>query len=339
MTVRSFITLQRRSALKLGIATGATLVAPSWGAAQGGGWKISGSYGEATHHMRNLRSFADGLAGAWGSAVPIEMGANGSLRKMPEVLAALEKDEIQAGEVLLSSYAKDFPLFNLDALPFIVRGLEDARAMWDVSRPVYEQELAKRGLTALYAVPWPAQGLYSRDRVEVLGDLKGQKFRVYNDATKRLAEISGAEPVTIPAPELPKAIEDGRVDAMITSSVTGVDAQVWKAMKHFYDVRAWIPKNVLVASRRAVDRLSNEQRVTLLRAAGRAETLGWALADQADATAQKALAANKVKIDKPSADLRRALNSAGDRMSREWAQAAGFQGSALLLAYFNRRKA
>lgn len=330
--------LTRRCALVAGAAAAAVLTAPSV-RAQATGWKVSGSYGEATHHMRNLRSFADGLSSAWGPSLPIELGVNGSVKKMPEVLAALEKDEIQAGEVLLSSYAKDFPLFNIDGLPFIVRSLDDARVMWDVSRPVFEQELAKRGLTLLYAVPWPAQGLYSRNPVEVLGDLRGQKFRVYNDATKRMAEISGAEPVTIAAPELPKAIEDGRVDSMITSSVTGVDAQAWKAMKHFYDVRAWIPKNALIASRRAVDRLGNEQRSALLRAAGRAETLGWALADQADAAAQKVLATNKMKIDKPSSDLRRALNSAGDRMSREWAQAAGFQGSSLLLAYFNRRKA
>ena len=37
-----------------------------------------------------------------------------------------------------------------------------------------------KDLVFLYAVPWPAQGLYSKKEINSIADLKGLKFRAYN---------------------------------------------------------------------------------------------------------------------------------------------------------------
>ncbi len=86
----------------------------------------------------------------------------------------------------MSSYAAEMPLLNLDAIPFIVRGFDDARLLWKVSRTAVEEALAQRGVRLLYAAPWPPQALLSRVPVQQLSDLKGQQFRVYNEATRRI---------------------------------------------------------------------------------------------------------------------------------------------------------
>jgi TRAP-type C4-dicarboxylate transport system substrate-binding protein len=53
----------------------------------------------------------------------------------------------------MSSLEKEELLFGLDSLPFIVSGYDDAKRMWQASRPAVEKALEKRGLSVLYAVP------------------------------------------------------------------------------------------------------------------------------------------------------------------------------------------
>ena len=189
----------------------------------------------------------------------------------------------------------------------------------------------------LYTTPWPPQGLYSRRPVERLGDLKGLKLRVYNDATRRLAELSGAQPVEIGAHDLPGAIERGGVDAMLTSSTTGVDSQAWKAMKVFVDIRAWIPKNMMCMSERLWQSLDEAGRTTILQAAAQAEKDGWRLGREADETGKRVLTDHQMQVIEASPELRRSLDLMGERFGREWAGKAGVVGASTLLAYYNLR--
>ncbi len=51
----------------------------------------------------------------------------------------------------------------------------------------------------LYSVAWPPQGIYARKELNSLSDLRGSKFRAYNPATARFAELMGASPITVQA--------------------------------------------------------------------------------------------------------------------------------------------
>jgi len=303
--------------------------------AQASALRFSGAYGDAVFHTQNLRQFARRVAELAGS--PVELGVNSQLKPMAEVLPALETGELAFGEVLMSSYGAKYPLLAIDSLPFIVRGFEDAAHMWEASRKAVGEELLAHGVRVLYAVPWPGQGLYSRIAVNQLSDLKGLRFRVYNDATKRLAELSGATAATIAAQDLSKAIETGQVDAMVTSSTTGVDSQAWKYMKFFVDLRAWIPKNMVCVSEKVWNGFSPAVRQSLLEAAKQAETQGWQMARSADEAAKKQLAEQRVQVVPPTAELRRTLDQLGERFGREWAQKAGITGTQALLGYYARR--
>lgn len=303
--------------------------------AQASALRFSGAYGDAVFHTQNLRQFARRVAELAGS--PVELGVNSQLKPMAEVLPALETGELAFGEVLMSSYGAKYPLLAIDSLPFIVRGFEDAAHMWEASRKAVGDEMLAHGVRVLYAVPWPGQGLYSRSVVNQLSDLKGLRLRVYNDATKRLAEMSGATTTTIAAQDLSKAIETGQVDAMVTSSTTGVDSQAWKFMRFFVDLRAWIPKNMVCVSEKVWTGFNPTVRQSLLEAAKQAETQGWQLARSADEAAKKQLAEQRVQVLPPTAELRRTLDQLGERFGREWAQKAGITGTQSLLGYYARR--
>ncbi len=104
-------------------------------------------------------------------------------------------------------------------------------------------------LVYLYAVPWPPQGLYTKKDVNSVADLKGVKFRAYNAATARIAELAGMVPVQIEAAELSQALATGVAEAFISSGSTGYDRKVWEQLTNFYDVQAWLPRNIVFANK------------------------------------------------------------------------------------------
>ena len=315
--------------------------ASAWLPAQAGAsaaLHCSGAYGEAVFHTQNLRAFVAQAMELSKGKLQIEVTANSQLKPMTAVLPAVSSGELAFGEVVMSAYGAQYPLLSLDSLPFIVRGYEDAALMWDSSRQLISEEMLQHGIRVLYAVPWPGQGLFCRTPVNQLADLKGQRLRVYNETTKRLAELSGAVGATIEAADLPKAIEAGQVDAMLTSSPTGVDSQAWKAMKYFIDLRAWIPKNMVCVSEKVWQGFSPEVQQALLSAAKTAETRGWQLSRSADEAAKKQLVEQKMQVVLPGAELRRTLDALGERFGREWTHKAGVGGTQALLAFYSQRK-
>src|SRR3546814_14048150 len=98
-------------------------------------------------------------------------------------------------------------------------------------------------MTALYAVPWPPQGIYAKKEINKIEDLKGTKWRAYSPATSRIAELVQAQPVTIQAAELAQALATGVVDTFMTSGSTGRATKVWESLTHFYDTQAWLQQN------------------------------------------------------------------------------------------------
>ena len=79
--------------------------------------------------------------------------------------------------------------------------------------------------------------------------MKGIKFRSYNNATARLAELTGMSPVTIEAAEISQAFATGVAESMVSSGATGYDRKVWESLTHFYEVDAWLPRNYIMVNK------------------------------------------------------------------------------------------
>ena len=136
-------------------------------------------------------------------------------------------------------------------------------------------KLDSQGLMLLYAVPWGPQGLYAKKDINSIDDLKGLKMRAYNVGTTRIAELAGAQGVTIQAAELPQALATGTVNAFMTSGATGFDSKVWETVSHYYDCQAWIPNNVILVNKAAFAGLDKPTQDALLKSAAAAEERGW----------------------------------------------------------------
>lgn len=296
-------------------------------------WNMPVPYGDNNFHTLNHIQFAKDIEAATKGEVTIEVHPSGSLFKHPEIKGAVRSGQVQIGEFLLSRLSNENPIFGIDSVPFLATSYDDAKRLWSVSRPVIEELLDKQGLMVLYAVPWPPQGLYANREIAQPGDMAGLKFRAYNAATERLAQIMKAVPTQVEVADLAQAFSTGRVDAMVTSPSTGYNTKAWDYLTNYYNVQAWLPKNVVVMNKRAFQRLDEATQAAVLAAAEKAQERGWAASMAETGEKTEGLAENGIKVAAPSDELRQALVEAGATMTAEWLEQAGDAGKALIEAF------
>jgi TRAP-type C4-dicarboxylate transport system substrate-binding protein len=296
-------------------------------------WDMPTGYPAANFHTENITQFAADVDKATAGKLKITVHAGGSLYKANEIKRAIQGGQAQIGEIIFTAYANENPLFGTDSIPFIATSYAEARKLAAAEKPAITALLAKQGLKVLYTVPWPPQGIYSAKAINAGADLKGVKWRAYSPQTSRIAELVGAQPVTIQAAELSQALATGAVAAFMTSAATGVDSKVWEQVKFYYDTQAWLPKNAVLVSQKAFDALDKATQDAVLKAAAEAETRGWKNSEEKTKVWIETLTKNGMNVAAPSAALKADMKKIGDTMIGEWQKTAGAEGQAILDAY------
>ena len=296
-------------------------------------WNLPAAYPADNPHSVNLIAFAKDVAAATSDKLQITVHPAASLFKAPEIKRAVATGQAQAGEVLISLHENEDPLFGVDVVPFLATSYPAAKKLWLASKPVIEKKLAAQGLMLLFAVPWGPQGIYAKKDINSVEDMKGLKWRAYNVGTSRIAELVGAQPITIQAAELPQALATGVVNAFMTSGSTGYDSKAWETMTHFYDTQAWIPKNVTFVNKAAFDALDKPTQEAVLKAAAVAEERGWKLAEEKALWYLEQLKANKMQVLPPPPALKSGLAKIGEQLTADWSKKAGAEGEAVIAAY------
>lgn len=296
-------------------------------------WDLPAAYPATNFHSVNLAAFASDVDKATGGKLKITVHPGASLFKAPEIKRAVQGGQAQAGEVLLANFQNEWQVFGVDGIPFLATSYAESKKLYAAQKPILEKKLAEQGMVLLYAVAWPPQGLYSKKPVASAADLKGTKWRAYSPATSRIAELVGAQPVTVQAAELSQALATGVVENNMTSGATGVDSKLYEQLKYYYDVQAWLPKNAIIANKKAFDALDKATRDGLMKAAADAEARGWAASEKVNTDTLATLKANGMSVEPPSAALKADLQKVGATMLQEWLSKAGPEGQQLIDAY------
>ncbi|MFZ5782344.1 MAG: TRAP transporter substrate-binding protein [Pseudomonadota bacterium] len=314
----------------LAAAAAALLVTP---AAAQTKWDLPAAYPATNYHSVNLQKFADAVKASSGGKLEIVVHPGASLFKAPEIKRAVQTGQAPIGEILVSNFENEDPIYGVDVVPFLATSFADAKKLWAAQKPVLEKKAAAQGMMVLFAVPWPPQGLYAKKEINSLADMKGLKFRAYNRGTSRIAELTGAQPITIQAAELSQALATGKVDSFISSGATGVDSKVWEQLTHFYDTQAWLPKNAVLVNKAAFDKLDDATKKAVLAEAAKAEAAGWAEAEKLSQGFLQTLAKNGMKVQPPSPKLAAEYKDLGKKLTAEWLEKAGADGKAVVDAY------
>lgn len=296
-------------------------------------WDMPTPYPEAEFHTQNVRMFVEDVAEATDGELTINVHSAQSLFKHPEIKRAVQTGQVQIAEMLMANLLNENAIFGVDAVPFLASSYPQARKLWNAQRPHVEAALEADGLMLLYAVPWPGQGFYTKEPLEGPEDLEGVKMRTYNAATARMAELMGAEPTIVEAVEIPQAFSTGVVDAMVTSGATGVRSKAWDFSEYFYDLNAWLPKNMIFVNRRAFMMLPEDVQTAVLNAAEAAEARGWEMSEKIAGETSAELAENGMIVSDGSEALVAELQEIGETMTAEWLESAGETGEAILEDY------
>jgi TRAP-type transport system periplasmic protein len=296
-------------------------------------WDLPAAYPATNFHSVNLNQFAADVDKASGGKLKITVHPGASLFKAPEIKRAVQGGQAQIGEILLAAYQNEWQMFGADGLPFLATSYDDSVKLYKAQRPILEKKLSEQGMMLLYAVAWPPQGIYSKKPLQSAADLKGSKWRAYSPSTSRIAELVGAQPVTVQAAELSQALATGVVEANMTSGATGVDSKLYEHLKYYYDVQAWLPKNAIIVNKKAFDALDKPTQDAVVKAAAEAETRGWAASRKVNTDTMAVLKANGMTIQAPSAQLKADMQKVGETMVKEWLAKAGPEGQAMLDAF------
>ena len=296
-------------------------------------WDMPTPYSDNEFHTLNVKRFVEDVRRESGGQLNIAVHTNGSLIKHPDILRAVSTGQVNIAEFLLGQFGNEDPVFAADNLPFVAAGWDNAWKFYQAQKPLLTKKLQARGMRLLYSVAWPGQGIYSKNVLKSVDDLKGTKFRTYSPQTARLAELLGASPTVIQVPEVPQAFATGSINAMITSSATGTATKAWEFVKNYYTTNAFHPKNVVVVNERAFNQLPENVKKAVLSAAAEAETRGWEFGKQREQSANKELAANGITLHEPDAAMKAAFRKVGDTMLAEWQKTAGADGEAIIKAY------
>ena len=296
-------------------------------------WNMPTPYGDKTFHTVNIHAFAKDVAGATDGALKITVHSAGSLFPHAQIKNAVRSGQVQIGEFFLSRLSNEDAAFGIDSQPFVATSYADAARLWAAQKPVITRLLAKQGLMPLFSVPWPAQGLYTKNEVKTAADLAGLRFRAYNAALEEFATLAKAAPVQVEAPDIPQAFATGQVQAMITSPSTGANSKAWDFVTYYTAINAWVPKNIVVVNKAAFDALPANVQKAVLDAAAKAEKRGWDMSKAEAAAKTKIMADNGMKIVQPSPELMKGLREIGGKMLDHWKAKASPEALEILKAY------
>ncbi|MFC3614808.1 TRAP transporter substrate-binding protein [Lutimaribacter marinistellae] len=321
--------MKKMTTLLATAATTAALAAP----ATAEKWDMPMAYSASNFHSATGAEFAKCVTTGTGGEIEIVTHPSGSLFPGAQIKRAIQTGQVPIGERLLSGHQNENALFGFDSVPFLATSFDDSAKLWEAAKEPMTELLASQNLTLLYSVPWPPQGLYFKNEVTSVADMEGIKFRSYNNATSRLAELTGMLPVTIEAAEISQAFATGVADAMVSSGSTGYDRKVWESLNYFYEVDAWLPRNYVMVNSQTWEGVSEANQNVIRGCAELAEYAGnWRSKEYTSFTLQ-GLRDGGMTVGPASEQMVNELKEIGVTMTDEWLESAGEQGAAIVEAF------
>ncbi len=327
--------MKKLTSLMMATALTASVAAPAFADGHAQKWDMPMAYSASNFHSENGVKFADCVREGTGGAIDITVHPGGSLFKGADIKRAVQTGQVPIGERLLSGHQNENAVFGFDSVPFLATSFDASGKLFEAAKPKLEEVLADQNLTLLYSVPWPPQGLYFNKEVNSVADMEGIKFRSYNNATARLAELTGMLPVTIEAAEISQAFATGVAESMISSGATGYDRKVWESLSHFYEVDAWLPYNHVMVNNDAWAEVSDENKAAVQACADTAAADGLAASKAYTQFTLDGLKAGGMTVGRAGDGLVEELKGIGETMTAEWLEAAGDDGKAIVDAFNN----
>lgn len=251
--------------------------------------------------------------------------------KSGDMIDAVEARKVDAGDAFAGALATKYPLFGVSSLPFLADSLSKARNLNKAARPAYEKLLAAHGQKLLYTTPWPASGIWSKQKLDSVAVLKGLSIRTYDATSQDVMQKAGAQARNISFADAMPLIASGEVNAVLSSGDGGAGRKLWEHLPNFAEINYAMPISVATMNLQAYKALDARTRRAIDQAAAQTETEQWKRIDgrlqQNYANMRKNGVAINTSVPLP---VRKALKDAAADSVNAWKAAAGPDAAAIL---------
>ncbi len=301
-------------------------------------WQMPLGQGATNFQTQLAIEFAKQVQKNSSNRIKITAYPGGKLFKGEEVFGAVKNNLVPIGARLMSALDHEDILLQLDALPFLAKNYREAFNLYKVSRTEVEKILEIKGVKLLYAIPYPAQGLYSRSAIESLEDLKGRSFRPYSEATQALGDKLGMTAKIVPINKLEKLFKKNKIDVLFGSALAADSLRLSKYFPYWYELEAWLPKTMMVMNLSIWNGLSEEDKKAVSSAARKLEGVGWGMSKKVSEQAKVRLVNAGVAVSRFSAPVQRQFEVAGLSIVQLWLQSIGDKGRYIIERYLQSNK-
>lgn len=296
-------------------------------------WDLPAPQPSDNYITENVKWFADQVREATEGELDIRVHPSGSLFPGDQIKRAVQRDQAQMGVHVLSAHQNENALYGIDSVPFLADSFEESAQLWEVTEPALNELMAEQNLQLLYHIPWPPQGIFFDRVIESPEDAEGLKFRAYNTATARFAELLGMTPTLIEEAELSQAAATGMVESLISSGEPVYNHQLWDYLPHFYDAKAWLVLSHIFVNKDRWDALDDKTKQEVLGIAEEAEQRGEEQARELTDDLKRQLSDKGVEINQPNEELQAEFQRIGEEMQEEWLEKANEESKQLVEEY------
>lgn len=194
---------------------------------------FSNEYNATSIHAEGDKYFINQVSQLTKGDVDITLHTGGSLGfKSTDNFYAVADDAVQIADTLAGSMAGIDPIFLLSSLPFIVENADQAEQLYQIAKPYYQKVFAQNGQVLLYASPWPASGIWSKEPVTSKQELTNLKIRTYDKNGTLTLREAGAAPVKLSWADVVPQLSTGGIQAVLTSADAGASGKFWEHLNN-----------------------------------------------------------------------------------------------------------
>jgi len=206
------MSMNRRTALKVGAALAATAAIPAWAQAKPT-LRFAAVFSDKDIRADMIRMLANDVAADF----TIEPFYNGALFKQGTELVALERDNLEMGNIAPQDFSKQMPAWSILTSAYLFRDAAHLNAFWSGELGAQFKKQAESQLKVRILGPTffgtRQVGLKPNKKISTPADLAGVKLRMPpGDAWQLLGRSLGANPTPMAYAEVYTGLQTGAID-------------------------------------------------------------------------------------------------------------------------------
>ncbi len=218
---------------------------------------------------KTFESMAQEVSDLSKGEMEIKIYPNGQMGETKDVIAMMQQGAMDMTKGFYGELQAFEPSYFIFTVPYLFQDNDHlVRVLHGDLMDKLNEASKKKGFFNLVGYATGTRSFYTNKEIHTPDDLKGLKIRVFpTPTTNKTMELMGASPVPIPFGETYTAIQQGVIDGAENNITTYVSTRQFEGAKVFSEDKHTVVVDFLTISTQSWDRLTNDQKNILMKAA------------------------------------------------------------------------